>query len=204
MIKPRVRSCSVRRYYDPQTGQFLSLDPAVDQTDQPYAYAENDPVTNVDPYGLAVGIDIGVGAAIGTLVGGVVADGTYLYGAAQGQYEFSWSGLGAATVSGAVGGLVTGACVGGTWIEWGVCGSFGGAAATAVGNLIRGNPLTCHLVVGTVAGAVGGALGGYMFPLRGFRPYKYSNIYRPGLNSLRLYGQAYTSATVGASAGASP
>ncbi|HEY2176527.1 MAG TPA: RHS repeat-associated core domain-containing protein, partial [Mycobacteriales bacterium] len=192
------------RYYDPATGQFSSVDPAVDQTQAAYAYVDGDPVDYVDPYGLGIGIDIGVGAAIGGLVGGVVGGGTYLYGAATGQHAFSWSGLGAATVSGAVGGLVTGACVGATWVEWSACGALGGAAATAVSNLIHGTPVTCNLVAGTVAGGVGGALGGYLFPLRGFRPYKYANIYKPGLNSLRLYGQAYTSAVIGSSAGASP
>ena len=30
---------AVGRYYDPATGQFLSVDPLVDETGQPYAYA---------------------------------------------------------------------------------------------------------------------------------------------------------------------
>ena len=40
------------RYYDPATGQFLSVDPLVDQTGQPYSYVGDDPVDNVDPSGL--------------------------------------------------------------------------------------------------------------------------------------------------------
>lgn len=40
------------RYYDPQNGQFLTVDPAVSITGQPYAYAGNNPVTNMDPLGL--------------------------------------------------------------------------------------------------------------------------------------------------------
>jgi RHS repeat-associated protein len=40
------------REYDPQTGQFLTVDPAVDRTLQPYAYAANDPLSNTDPTGL--------------------------------------------------------------------------------------------------------------------------------------------------------
>jgi RHS repeat-associated protein len=39
------------RYYDPATGQFLTRDPLEDQTGQPYAYADGDPVNNVDPSG---------------------------------------------------------------------------------------------------------------------------------------------------------
>ncbi|MGH9169527.1 MAG: RHS repeat-associated core domain-containing protein [Acidimicrobiales bacterium] len=39
------------RYYDPATGQFLSVDPDIDQTGQAYVYAGGDPVNNVDPSG---------------------------------------------------------------------------------------------------------------------------------------------------------
>ncbi len=39
----------IGRYYDPTTGQFLSVDPLVDQTGQPYSYAGDDPVENSDP-----------------------------------------------------------------------------------------------------------------------------------------------------------
>jgi RHS repeat-associated protein len=45
----------INRYYDPATGQFLSVDPDVSQTGQPYAYAGDDPVNNTDPLGLRVG-----------------------------------------------------------------------------------------------------------------------------------------------------
>jgi RHS repeat-associated protein len=39
------------RYYDPVTGQFLTLDRLVDATHEPYAYAGGDPINNVDPTG---------------------------------------------------------------------------------------------------------------------------------------------------------
>jgi RHS repeat-associated protein len=41
----------VNRYYDPATGQFLSVDPLVDETDQAYAYTGGDPVDGTDPNG---------------------------------------------------------------------------------------------------------------------------------------------------------
>jgi len=41
------------RYYDPTTGQFLTRDPLVAETHEPYAYASNDPVNMTDPTGLA-------------------------------------------------------------------------------------------------------------------------------------------------------
>jgi RHS repeat-associated protein len=43
----------INRYYDPQVGQFISVDPALAQTQQPYAYAGGNPVANVDPTGQA-------------------------------------------------------------------------------------------------------------------------------------------------------
>jgi RHS repeat-associated protein len=39
------------RDYDPATAQFLTVDPAVDSTRQPYAYVANDPLAAVDPNG---------------------------------------------------------------------------------------------------------------------------------------------------------
>jgi RHS repeat-associated protein len=41
----------VHRYYDPATGQFLSIDPLVAQTGSPYGYAEADPIDASDPSG---------------------------------------------------------------------------------------------------------------------------------------------------------
>jgi hypothetical protein len=42
----------VGRYYDSTTGQFLSVDPAVQQTQQAYVYVGDDPVNGTDPVGL--------------------------------------------------------------------------------------------------------------------------------------------------------
>lgn len=40
------------RYYDPQTAQFISQDPLVDVTGEPYAYASNNPTNFIDPTGM--------------------------------------------------------------------------------------------------------------------------------------------------------
>lgn len=45
------------RDYDPATGQFLTVDPAVDKTRQPYAYTGNNPVSRTDPTGLDAASD---------------------------------------------------------------------------------------------------------------------------------------------------
>ena len=41
------------RDYDPKTGQFLTVDPALDSTHQPYAYTGNNPLQRTDPLGLS-------------------------------------------------------------------------------------------------------------------------------------------------------
>ena len=41
----------INRYYDPATGQFISVDPSLAQTNAPYAYANGNPVSIVDPFG---------------------------------------------------------------------------------------------------------------------------------------------------------
>ena len=47
--------CSVGRYYDPATGQFLSVDPEVEQTLEAYQYVGDDPVNATDALGLGCG-----------------------------------------------------------------------------------------------------------------------------------------------------
>ena len=42
----------MHRYYDPGTGQFISVDTLVGMTRQPYAYVGGDPVNGADPMGL--------------------------------------------------------------------------------------------------------------------------------------------------------
>jgi len=51
----------VHRYYDPTTGEFLSIDPDVGTTHQPYEYANDDPMNLADPSGL----DCGGGPTLG-------------------------------------------------------------------------------------------------------------------------------------------
>ena len=50
----RARERRVNRYYDPSTDQFLSVDPDVAETGQPYAFTGDDPLNATDPDGLMV------------------------------------------------------------------------------------------------------------------------------------------------------
>lgn len=45
------------RFYDPQTSQFMSVDPMVRSTSQPYAFAEDDPINATDPSGMMIEMD---------------------------------------------------------------------------------------------------------------------------------------------------
>ena len=58
------------RWYDPATMQFMSRDPAVSQTLQPFAYGGDDPLNSADPTGLLChsGPDLypGLGFCVGT------------------------------------------------------------------------------------------------------------------------------------------
>jgi hypothetical protein len=51
-LRQKARGVCVARWYDPGTGQFVSVDPELAETDQPYAYAGDDPVNGSDPSGL--------------------------------------------------------------------------------------------------------------------------------------------------------
>jgi RHS repeat-associated protein len=64
------------RYYDPELGLFLTMDPA-EQFASPYAYAGYDPVNATDPDGL-LSVSAGAILAISALVAGGVAFGSVL------------------------------------------------------------------------------------------------------------------------------
>jgi hypothetical protein len=69
------------RDYDPKTAQFLTIDPLVDTTRQPYAYVADDPLTQTDPSGCdpftdfenwaAVSLMHGPGAAVASVLEGI-------------------------------------------------------------------------------------------------------------------------------------
>jgi RHS repeat-associated protein len=70
------------RTYDPNTAQFLSVDPFVALTGEPYRYAEDDPVNRYDPSGrcgfICVGGIVLGGVAVASGVGAVVVGATAL------------------------------------------------------------------------------------------------------------------------------
>ncbi|AKZ58924.1 hypothetical protein SAM23877_5879 [Streptomyces ambofaciens ATCC 23877] len=102
------------RYYDPTLGRFTQPDPS-GQEQNPYLYADGDPVNRIDPGGLW---DWGKFAS--KTVGTAVAGGAG--GCAAGALGSIWTGPGAlagcgiGAATGGVGGAVTGA-IDYTWSE---------------------------------------------------------------------------------------
>ncbi len=50
--RPSAVTSVINRYYDPTTDEFLSIDPDVAATDQPYVFTDDDPLNAEDPLGL--------------------------------------------------------------------------------------------------------------------------------------------------------
>lgn len=53
---PPTPECRVNRYYNTATATFLTVDPDLAQTMQPYAYADGNPLVNSDTNGLSVNL----------------------------------------------------------------------------------------------------------------------------------------------------
>jgi RHS repeat-associated protein len=53
--RSRVVASAINRYYDPTTDQFLSIDPKVASTNQPYVFTNDNPLNSTDPMGLSGG-----------------------------------------------------------------------------------------------------------------------------------------------------
>lgn len=73
------------REYDPSTGQFASLDPAVNLTDERYAYVADDPTAGADPTG--AGPTTTIGGKVVRIVVCFVVFCEYMFRAPQGHYE---------------------------------------------------------------------------------------------------------------------
>jgi RHS repeat-associated protein len=145
----------VHRYYDPGTGQFLSVDPLVNETDAAFSYAEGDPVNQSDPSGLAVYSQcarLPAGAAQSSCDVGV------LYSQEYGPI----SGTGVATLAatGAIGGATIGAAVGGPAapLTATIGGILGGISGGITGWLEGSKAADSYITGGYIQDSVGAVL----------------------------------------------
>lgn len=155
------------RWYDPQTAQFLTVDPLVQKTEQPYQYALDNPINGSDPSGLAT---LGLcWATNGTLSG--------FFGELSFCAQVSTSGEVGGTATGALGlggiggDLETGQALelsnakhihqlGGPFIQ---AGAGGALLAGAFGSAFHSVPTDCVPVYGgSIGPATGFGAGGYV------------------------------------------
>ena len=157
------------RYYDPEIGQFISMDAVAYLKPETiggvdlYAYGLNNPVMYVDPTGHSpewlqiagwIGLGVGIvlcGVAIGILTGGVgtvTLMGAIAVGAAKGALIGAAIGIGAGAVAGATGSLIAGESLGSS--EFWNNTLFGAMALFGIG-----------AIIGAVAGGVTGANAWY-------------------------------------------
>lgn len=159
------------RQFDPQSGRFLSEDPASELISvNPFSYALNAPTKFIDPNGRTPLITGAIGAGIGAVVGGVV----------EWNRGGSWGDIGLGAARGAIAGGVTGLTLGfggATIAGWFGGGWLGGAAAGAVGGA-AGNAAaqTFNQATGSQCGFDWGQLGfsagtGAIFGGLAIRPY---------------------------------
>jgi RHS repeat-associated protein len=149
------------RTYDPSTAQFLTRDPWVSITGEPYSYVADNPLTFTDPTGrcsvwCVVGVVAG-GVSLVTGVGEVVAGGTLVAGGVLGGVSVvsGFVGAGADLKECAAGSGI--ACVGAT-----VGGGAAGGAFGVVIGAVSGGAAAGATAIGLTAGGIGflGDVGG--------------------------------------------
>lgn len=129
---------AVARYYDPELGRFLSMDPLrVAGTGlNYYTYCDGDPVNRVDPTG-EISLTLGTvltAMAVGAVVGAAIGAGIELY-RQRNQEQTDWGQVGRSALIGGCLGAIGGAV--GAVAEAALLGTLGvlgaGAAAGALG-----------------------------------------------------------------------
>jgi RHS repeat-associated protein len=175
------------RYYNPSTGQFVTLDPAIDTTYTPYSYASGNPVNADDPSGKCPW-------CVAAVIGGIIGAGA---GVVTGALNCAFTNKGAGEcaqeiVSDAVGGAVGGACTGGlafTPLAPGagaICGAVGSVVTDATKQFVFGQDVSVQKYLidagaAAILGQAGDKLGKAIFPRGpGRPPTNMSNLWNPG------------------------
>jgi RHS repeat-associated protein len=156
----------INRYYDPTTAQFLTVDPLVAQTGQPYAYTGDDPINNTDPTGLiclsAHCLVDTVSSGVNTVKGVVSAGATWV-----GQHKkVVGVGLGVVSIAtgfgAAEGGIEIAGALSATGDQLATASAVFGTGASAIdadGCISNGVSLSNPDCYGAVAGGLGAAFG---------------------------------------------
>jgi len=132
---------SINRYYVPATDQFLSIDPDVQTTDEPYVFTNDDPLNETDPLGLCKGIIGCIKSATKSVVHGI--ESTVAKAFAKGVADQLPDNSG---------------------MTMGLCGSVsiangvGGKASACAGSTGNGKPFA-SLTIGSGAGSANASIG---------------------------------------------
>lgn len=187
------------RYYDPMTGQFLTRDPLVATTEEPYAYGGSSPVNVIDPTGLIgfeiAGYKVGDGCPLGKNPNGSCRGADAVDTAADaGQWVWDHK----AEIAGGIG---LGVCVLGTPAACIVAGKYAlavGWGHSAEKNLLRAEPdvygFLFEATVGYAANRIplhriGGSLGARAFhSMKGNGPGRSLEAYKVAYSLTHLYG----------------
>jgi hypothetical protein len=132
-------TCRINRYYDSSTDSFISVDPAVQQTDEPYVFVNGNPLNATDPLGLSgcswwnAVCDVESGAkslarAASSVLNFVDTNGYAVGGLALDAFSFTLEGIGAATGEPVVSGFGTLVGAAGTVVSGIGCKKDGGLA----------------------------------------------------------------------------
>ena len=134
----------VNHYYDPATGQFLTVDPLVDQTGQAYSYANDDPVNGEDPLGLYPG------EGFVNRVGQTLASGyNTVNSAANSAVDWASGFVNTAYCQNFGGGGTDGRGLFGGWLDQQAgCGA--GSDTTESGSNSAGSMISCTFAIGGV------------------------------------------------------
>ena len=137
------------RYYDPQTGRFISadstnyLDPNQMNGMNLYAYCINNPVMYSDPSGNVVFssilIPMAIGFVVGVAIGGGFEIGKQIYANGWNPIDWNWRQIGLSALGGGIAGAISSIPIPGSgFLSY--LGTFAiGGGASVVGGLISGS-----------------------------------------------------------------
>ena len=149
------------RYYDPETGRFISPDvlSILDETKGQinglnlYMYCKNNPIMFYDPNGNAF-LSIVLGMVIGFAIGGVFEIGKQIYENGWNPSDWDWKQIGLSALGGGVAGAISSVPINNVKFLGYFLSFLTGGTASVIGGLISGS--VNSIQTGIIAFTIGG------------------------------------------------